>query len=523
MPSRLALCTLGAVALYGAALAAPARVTAATVPQSGQAPADVDCARGLVAYRRGELASAASLLRRCAETSTAAGHYLGLALVRLGRTGDGRRALAAAARLDGFAAYPGAARLLLDLGLAYLAEGNAAWAVRTLSQARELAPQDERVRYHLGMALLRLGEASAAVDEIAGARPHGLPASEARDRPLQLGLALYLAGRWEESRRRLSPLLFGHQGSVARGLLRAAYEGEGIGAAWVSAELSAGMAVDTNPLYEHETTAPTAVGPLIAGSLVLRPWMDVHNLVWAELAFARSFYYGTTTPPPDKDPRDACPSELRAGAFYARRFQLEGRPFQLSAGYSFGLTLLDGAPPLADAHHLFLEEHSGQIALQRRSATGQSQVRIGVTRASYADVARTNWGTEIAFEHAQALLGERLRLLGWITFRHEDAQSADYSTNTPGVGVGASALAFWGVVAGVRLGYEYTYHYDSLGGRWGLQRVDNNLAFAAELGRSLWLGLRLRAIYQRLQNFSTVTSYDYSRDLFTLALSWSTS
>ena len=520
---RLFVAVLAAVALRATdAVAGPDPSTGAAAPSSGMVPDDIGCARGVAAFRRGELEAAAAQLRRCAETSAAAGHYLGLALVRLGRVTEGRRALAAGSRHDSFAAYPGAARLLLDLGLAYLAEGNAAWAVRVLTQARELAPQDERVRYHLGVALLRLGEAGAAADEIERTKPDALPAREGREQPLRLGLALYLAGRHEESRRHLSPLLLGDQGPVARGLLRATYEAEGVGASWISAELSAGLAVDTNPLYEHETTAPTAVGPLLAGSLSLRPWVDASNLVWGELAFARSFYFAADAAPPDKDPRDASPTELRAGAFYARRFQLSGRSFQVSGGYRFGVTFLDGAPPLADANHIFLEEHGGQIALQRLTAGGQSQVRIAETRASYADLPRTNWGTEVALEHSQALLGERLRLLGWITFRHEAAQSADYSTNTPGIGAGASALLYWGIVAGARLGYEYKNHYDSGGGRWGVQRVDHNLAVAAELGRALWLGLRLRAIYQRLQNFSTVQSYDYGRDLFTFALSWST-
>jgi tetratricopeptide (TPR) repeat protein len=489
------------------------------------APPELQCAQGLARYQAGALREAAALLRTCATSNVAAAHYLGLALLRTGQLGDGRRALSAAARLDAFAAYGGASRLLLDLGLAYLAERNTVWAARVLGQARELAPDDRRIRYHLGVALLGAGETAGAADELTravdGVDRH-LSAAERDPARLRLGLALYLSGRWEESRRRLGEV--GVRRDVARNLMRAAYEAEGLGASWISAELSVGAVVDSNPLYDHERTAPTALGPLVSGGLVFRPWVDSRNLLWGELSGARSFYFASGDPPADRDPRDATPSELRAAAFYLRRLSLGERFLHLSAGYTFGLTFLDGPPPLADAHHIFLEEHSGHVALQRPSSGGvQSQLRLSAIRSRYADLARCNWGTELSFEHGASFLGERLRLLGWLTFRHETAQSTDYSTNIPGLGLGGSFVGPLALVLGLRLGYDYRTYYDSAGGRWGVQRLDHTLAFAAEIGRALPHALRLRANYQRLQNFSSVTSFDYSRDLFTLALSWSTS
>jgi hypothetical protein len=485
-------------------------------------PPELQCALGLLRYQQDALREAVSLLRPCASTSVAAAHYLGLALIRGGQLSEGRRALSAATRLDAFAAYASASRLLLDLGLAYLAERNAVWAARVLSQARELSPDDARIRYHLGVALLRVGEAAPAAEELTRAVEGKLTADESDPARLRLGLALYLSGRWEESRRQLGEV--GARRDIARNLVRAAYEAEGIGASWVSAELTVGAVVDSNPLYDHERTAPTALGPLVSGSLVFRPWVDSRNLLWGELSGARSFYFASADPPADKDPRDATPSELRAAAFYMRRLSLGERFFHLSAGYTFGLTFLDGSPPLADAHHIFLEEHGGHIALQRPSSGGvQSQLRLSAIRSRYADLARCSWGAEISFEHGASFLRERLRLLGWVTFRHETAQSTDYSTSAPGLGLGSSFVGPLSLVLGLRLGYDYRTYYDSAGGRWGSQRLDHTLAFAAEIGRALPHALRLRAIYQRLQNFSSVTSFDYSRDLFTLALSWSTS
>ncbi len=510
--SSLAVATIVLVALCLLPLPLPA------------APPDLLCAQGIERYQAGDLRGAVPLLRQALARarggeSAAAGHYLGLALIQLGQLAEGRRALAAASR-----AAPDDPRLLLDLGQAYLQEGNAAWAARVLERAAELAPKDGQVRYFHGVALLRLGEATSAAEELTRAR--ALPGVDEADASLQLGLALYLDRRWEQSRLALGPALAGARGPAARQLLRAAHAAEGTPTSWISAELTAGMTVDSNPLYEHETTSPPAVGPSVAGSLTLRPWVSARNLLWGELAAARSFYFPAGAQPADQQvgARDASPTELRAAAFYARRLGSEGTALQVSGGYSFGLLFLDGAPPLADAHHLFLEQHGGHLSLQRLEAGHtQLQLRYSLTRSTFADLARSNWGNEVGFEYAWTLLGERLRLLGAMTVRHESAQSPDYNTIAPGLSLGGSFLAPLGIICGLRVGYEYQNHLDSAGStRWIDQRVDHNLAITAELGRALPHGLRLRAVYQRLQNFSTLTTYTYGRDLFTLGLSWST-
>jgi tetratricopeptide (TPR) repeat protein len=484
-------------------------------------PPDVLCARGVARYQAGDLPGAVPLLRealRQAPEHVAAQHHLGLALVRLGEVKEGRRLLVEAARQAG-----DDARLLLDLGTAYLIEGNPAWAVRVLTRASELAPADGRVRYTLGLAMLGLGEAPGAVEELARAR--ALPGVDSEAAAVQLGLALYRSQRWEESRQVLAQALEGRHSSAASQLMRAAYEAEGIPASIVSAEIATGAAVDSNPLYEHETTAPTALGPIVAGSLVLRPIITDKNLLWGELSGARSFYFGASEGPPDKEVGDASPSELHASVFYARRFAAEERAFHLSLGYTFGLTFLDGPPPLADQNHIFLEQHGAHVALQMFGRGGsRTQVRYALLRSDFADLGRSNWGNELALEHGGTLLGERLRLVGWGLLRYEGAHSADYNTVTPGLGLGASWLGPLGVVLGLRLGYEYRNHLDSgTVTRWSEQRLDHNLAAAVEIGRALPHRLRLRAVYQRLQNFSTVTTFDHSRDLFTLSLLWSTS
>jgi Flp pilus assembly protein TadD len=494
---------LGVLSLQGGAHAAP--------------PPELLCAQGVRRYQEGDLRGAVPLLRSCSPAEPSSAHYLGLALIRLGQLHEGRRVLAAAAREAG-APNP---RLLFDLGLAYLAEENTAWAVRTLSRARDLAPEDGRVRYHLGLALLRMGEASSAIEELTAAQRSGAVDPELV--ALQLGLALYQSGRYAASRRALSSVHFKVQRRVARQLLREALEAEGVPAGVISAELQIGLAVDTNPLYEHETTAPTAIGPALAGSLVLRPWVDAKNSLWGELAGARTFYFPTTSATTDKNVRDASPTEVRASAFYARRIRLLERACHLQAGYGFGLMFLDGPPPMADAHHIFLEEHGGHLSLQQRGGSSQSKLRYSLTRLQFAELARSNWGNELSLENTRSLLGERLRLISWLSYRHELASSDDYTAAIPGVGAGASLLGPLGLVLGLRLGYEHRNYFHSANGRWSAQRIDNNLDFTAEIGRALPRDLRLRLVYRRLQNFSSVVTFDYHRDLLTLSLSWSTS
>lgn len=527
-PSPLSLSLLVAGLLAGASVRAAA-----------QTP-EVLVARGVQAFNSGDLKTAVPLLRRALKGDPghgAAGHYLGLALIKQGRLKQGRRALAAAAQLD-----PENPRLLLDLGLAYRTEGNAAWAVRYLRAASELAPRDERIRYHLGLALLQMEAVAEAVPELQRAR-----FASGVDQPalkLRLGLARYKAREWERSRQTLASILTDDtQGRMARALLRASYEAEGVRASFLSIQLALGAAVDTNPLYEVEQdgqplTGRTAVGPSLAGAVTLRPWADERNLLWGSLRGSRTFYFPTAEAPADSTlhvPEDASPSHVGATANYARRLYMgSGRgTLQLSAGYSFDLTFLDGnargkdkPPPLSDPSMIYLEEHGGHVMAQRDRPDGsRTLLRYSLTHQAYADLARSNTGTELAAEHTITPISD-LRLLGWLSFKYEAAEKADYDAVVPGVGVGASYLAPLDLVVGLRFGYALSENFASTGGRWAVaghdgHRLDHELRITAEVGRALFAGLRLRAVYNRLQQLSTVDDFDIARDYITLTLSWS--
>jgi hypothetical protein len=486
--------------------------------------AELDCAKGVQRFQEGSYEEAVPLLRRAVKNRpdlVAPRHYLGLALVRLGKIEEGRRVLSAAIRLD-----PKNPRLLQDLGLAYLAEGNHGWAVRTLRAAKKLAPADERIRYHLGVAMLRMGEAGSAAAELERAR-----FSDKVDQGslrLQLGLAYYQDQEWELSRQLVHPLLVGEHGGVARRLVRASYEGEGVAASWISAQLVAAGVVDTNPLYEVDADAPTGAGPRLAGSLTLRPWVDARNLVWGEVSGSRTFYFGEDDPSSGRPVSDASPSVVSASAFYARRFPLEAAALRLSAGYTFDLTFLDGNEPsptnerpLSDPRHIFLEEHGGHLALEHRKVAGPSTtLRYSLTREAFADQPRSNYGNELSVEHSRTILTDKTQMLAWVSFKHEAADSVAYDAVVPGAGAGASYLAPLDLVLGLRLGYEHENYYD-WDQSYGQDRVDNELTVLIEVGRALLWNTRLRAVFQYQRNWSTEQSYDYDRMLGSLNLSWS--
>jgi tetratricopeptide (TPR) repeat protein len=520
---------VGLIGLIGLLVggAAPAfAAPAVTKGSAASAPAELLCARGIARYRQGDLPGAISLLSRAwkqDDAPAAAGHYLGLALLRQGKVKAGRRALSAAARRA-----PKNARLLIDLAQAYLIEDNAAWAVRTLQRAKQLTPDNTEIDYHLGVALLRLGQAKQAARRLEQAK--GAAGVDANELRLQHALALYLDQRWERARGRLAGLLSGPRASLARQLLRASYEAQGTPAALVSATVSLGAVADTNPLYEHETTAPLGLGPSLAASLVVRPWVDTRNLIWGEASAQRVQYFAAGTIGGGTDPRDGSFTDLRAGVFYARRLPSAKRELQLSVGYRFGITLLDGDPPLADENHIFAESHGGVVALSVGDGAGTStQLRLAISRNVFAVVARSSVSNELWLEHSRPL-ASKLRLLAWITGRQDAAQAARYDAFGVGAGAGLSWLAPWRLIFGLRAAYRLTdflasgVAYSATPNRpvasSPLARLDHNIDLMAEVGRPLFWGLRLRLVYRYLRNVSTVTSFDYDRHLTTLDVTW---
>jgi Tfp pilus assembly protein PilF len=509
-----------AILAVALALAGPGRAVAAE--ESGEALAD----RGILLYRGGDLAGAVPLLRRALQRqpdNVDAAHYLGLALVRQGKRQQGRTLLKQAAARDNRPPKV-RARLLLDLGLAYLVDGNAPWAVRMLNRARALDPDNPRIQHYLGVALLRMGAAKEATEPLQRAANVAHPRQEASR--LQLGLALYRAKQWSASREVLDDVRIGHYRPLASQLLRASFEGQGTRASWVSAEVASGYVLNTNPLWFPDFSDPIS-GLSIAGNLTLRPWVTERNLLWGNVALARVFFFGSFSEPQQVfTPSDGSLTEVLASASYARRFPGQGRSWELRLGYSFGLVFLDGPPPLADDSHIFLESHSGRVALQRLWDSGHRlQLRYRLNRDSFVSAARNNWGNELQAEHSFGFFADRMRLLTWGFFRYEAADSAAYNAVVPGLGLGYSWLAPLDLVLGLRASYEYRYHHDweSLDPATGatFRRHDHILIVTAELGRAILWGFRARAVYQRFQRFSTVDLFDTPQDQFTLSLSWS--
>ncbi len=499
---------------------------AAAPALAADVPPELSAARGILRYQQGELGKAVPLLRAALRGNPehlAAAHHLGLALARLGQLEEGRRVLRGAARLA-----PQDARLQLDLGLIYLAEGNAVWAVRALSRAHELAPRSWAAAHYLGIAYLAMDEPAEAAAALRAARK--LKGGPRQESDLQLALALFRARELDRSRAVLSPLLLGERGELARRLMRATHDAGGLPSGFLSGSLAAGGLVDENPLYEHDAQGDPVFGLSLAGSLTLRPWIDRFNRVEGRVGVARTFYFPADTGGGSPTASDVAATALSTVAGYSRVLTSGPDLWTLGASYSFDLVFLDGfnelfedgTPPVADDHHIFLERHAGHLTLERRAADGgATRVTYSVARETFAHFPRSNLGLELSLEHGLSVLSDRLRLLFWLYGRYRMADRDYYTALAYGQGVGGSLLLPLDLVLGLRGAYEHQRFPHSEGGPWKELREDHQIQLAVELGRTLPLGFRVWASYQRDWRPSTVASFDIRRHLGSVNVSWS--
>lgn len=304
----------------------------------------------------------------------------------------------------------------------------------------------------------------------------------------------------------------------AQPIARASAEGP----SWISARLVTGGVVDTNPFFLPAGDRPTGLGPTIGGHLLLRtPWDQSRHQAWGSLSGSRIFYYEGSSGAGDRDVSEVNTTALRALAFYEYRPPWAGDSLGLSVGYDGGLILLDGYAPLADDNHIFVESHAGWLRLHRVGKIGVSGLSYRLVRQSFADQVRTNWGNELALEHSLDLWQRRVWLSGWLSVRYERAQIRDYDSLTPQVDLAARALGPLGLELGLALGFAHENHFQSADGQWGKQRLDNRVDFKVELGRALAWGLDIQASYRRLQNLSTLQTFEYTKNVVLLSLSWS--
>lgn len=476
--------------------------------------------RGVELYRQKKFIQAIPHLRRAWQVdkkNLAIGHYLALCLIRLEHYKEGRKILKILVHKE-----PNNQRFVFDLGLAYLREGNSFWATRYLSKTLKKDPNNERIKYYLALSLLRSGEAKRAailLEEIKDKKHQNAPLR------LQRALAYYLDQRWEDARFELSGLTKGRIGRLANRLMRDSYMAEGKPASLLSFDLSVGFALDSNPLYENETTAPTAIGPSFSVGLIIRPWVDRLNFLWTEASVQRVSYYPLSSVDETMtDPSDGSFTDMRFGLFYARRIAPRYHDLELSIGYRFYLSFLDGDPPLVDFNHIFTEAHGLISALSFVGSSSQTQIRLATTYNRYALIARNSKNIDLALEQSRAL-NHGLRVLGWIGGRADFAQAKRYHALNINAGLGLSWNAPWKLVFGTRGTWSYSDYYSSeedYADQGGIRR-DHNIGWMLEAGRNLFWGIQLRAVYRFMRNFSTVESFDYGRHLFTFDLNWSAS
>lgn len=504
---------LGAFAIATAWAAEPARA------QSSEQPPALLLARAVAHYQQGELMRAVFLLKRVQRaqpTNLDAGHYLGLALIRLGEVKQGRRVLKKIAR-----AHPRALRVQLDLGLAYLEEGNAAWAARTLAKARRMAGESaqdallSQIRYYEGVAQLQLKDGRAAARALAEATPPpGVAADELR---LRRAIAHQLAGEYQHA----CTLAAGVEGGLrpmGQRLLRSAYAAQGINASLLSWQVMAEFFGDSNPLYEHETSVGGSPAIAVGLGATYRPWIGARSRLGISAA-ARGIGY-LSYASDGNDANQASGYQLAADAFFAHRLAGTARPLELSVGYSFGLVGLHGDPPLADENHIFVERHVGQLAIAFALGRDNLQLSYRLGRVAFARRVRSHISQELFLGWSRTTFSNRLQLVGWLLGRSELADSQHYEALVPGAGLGLAYLAPLRLLFGARFGYELRHFYASASAYDGTRRDDHVLDLTLELGRTFAERFTPRVVYRFLRNVSSVTTFDYQRHMVAAQLIW---
>jgi tetratricopeptide (TPR) repeat protein len=504
-------------------------------------------AAGVIAFADGDYEAATALFRQVWDaepTHRAAGHYLGRCFLAQEAYEQAVDQLSAVAQT-----WPEALEVQLDLGVAYLLWGNVAFAVRTLDVVVRRRPRSVRARYLLGLALTRQGDCDAAVRHLVSAERGGQ--AWAVRAAYVAGLCRLRQGEFLLARQTLEPLAKLSRrdpyGRAARRFLRLALRGEGIEAKLFEARAAFSVQFDSNPtvgpplgelsvIRGDSPTVPAelalapdaafpSLGLVFEGDLVVRPIVAARRSLVFQLGFLRSFYLpgertmaATGEGVADLDVRvnvdDYNYTNLRASAFFQRRWRGARTRQQLQLGYDFNLGLFDGGFPLTDDHHLYMELHGGRgVWSIRESETLETRVSVLLQHRTFALQRFNNLGATLGVGQAFAFPSVGVQLYVEGTVRTEDAQSREYDIIAPGGLVSLNWRAPWSLMASAWVLFEHEIHHHSV-----QDRRDERVTAAVSVQRELIDHLALMLSWMHVDVISNVAGMTYDRDVLSLAL-----
>lgn len=488
-------------------------------------PAELEYAKGVVAFSRGDLATARghfSAVLKAQPEHAQATYYLGQVALGLDRFDEAISLFTRVTRLT-----PENAAVRLDLALALVKAKRFEQAETQLLVAKDPLSDRASLHYYLGYCRFQRGHYRAALEPLE--RALKLDSGFAASAGYYLGLAHHRLGQQAEAQRHFEHLASadggGRMGSLARENLSvlAGQSRADPGRSW-GMFVALGAGYDSNVILETNP-GPGAGVPVTFFSLggFYRPLRSRHHALDLALSFYRHFNIADqdddADPADDSDPGPAGLNltDLAAAITYRHRFSFGQR---IELAYLFDLDLLDDRSKVggSEGFGVFMQGHTG--ALRWRIPEG----RLAETSLAYRfhwqgyDLSdRDNFGHEVKLRQDLAWVGGRVRLALELGALVEDArQGVEWDLWGLTADVETRFRIANSVGAWVRVGWRREDHHRSEAGFWEGQRVDD--LFLGGLGVS-WQVLEilsLGASYRYMNNDSNGISgspFRYHRHL----------
>ncbi|MBN1772519.1 MAG: tetratricopeptide repeat protein, partial [Deltaproteobacteria bacterium] len=414
---------------------------------------------------------------------------------------------------------PEAPRVHFDLALAYLARDELFWAAEELELAEQAAPEDLRVAFERGRVLLQLEELEAARELLSKAAADPELAPRAR---YYLGIALAKSGETDAARVELTRVVEHAPGtshaeaavSVVEELLQREWDLLPLFTGFVSV----GGQYDSNVILEPDDAerrpGSDAGGLVLRGALTLAPVSTPAHLLFGTLNASRTFHFA--------DPADQFSLTAAGGTVgYRYRFAAEGLTHALQVSYRYDLGFLDGGSLTDDPDfYAWREAHGGSFRWSLDEGDRWSTFLDANYRyATFADMRRDAHVLSGRVGQNMAFVDQRLKLLVSLGGRFDDARGRGYDLWGLDATVALSALGPWELEFLGLLRCEHQDHFDSTYySGWGTGRVDDSLTSTIAVGRMVWEFLGVEISWSHTEHFSTTMTFDYSRDLASLAV-----
>ncbi len=489
-------------------------------------------AKGILAYKKGQYANALAHFERAgrlAPTTPSLAHWEGLTRVQLRQFKRAEKLLLKAlGELDS----PNAPFLKI-LGRVQLELGKPSWAMRSLSGAVEIAPQDMEARYYLAYTLVKLEEYDEA-HKLLKALLKGKHPYTHRAR-LLLGIVSYRKKLLPLARRQLS-LALGEpsQRSLTSKLLRVILIKELGLKTGFGGSLLVRAGFDSNPALNASPDMGTIAPKKGAFATSLAAWLFYSPIrqLSVETSLKRTFYtHPDSTTGEQVSSFNA--SSLDLGLFFRHHYLSRGRHRRLEGAYLFSLLGLDGGAgiPNEPSFFLFSERHS-LLFLYNHAFNEKNSLELTFSPSYtvFRDENRDGPGAQLALKSAHFFFRNRFKLFPMVYLSGNGAEWDPWESYTGGLWLGLSTLGPKKTDLTASVGYQATLYPES--GRdtspiWGLDagknRLDHTFTLSLSLSKSIVKGrVRLGLSLSYMNQISNATFFDYDRlmALVTLSGQW---